>query len=270
MPSDLLVVKLGGAQGVDLAAGCDDLSAALQRRPRPAILVHGVSAEADRLCAAAGHPVRTLTSPAGHTSRYTDPRTRDLFVQAAEAVNREIVTCLRRSGIAATGMTGDDIAIQARRKRALRAVVDGRLRVIRDDHSGTISGIDDERLRALLECGHMPVLPPMAGSRDGLLNIDGDRAAAAVAAALGAADLVILSNVRGLYRDFPREDSFAPLVEGCEREDAMAWAQGRMKRKVLAAGEALDGGVGRVIISDGRVSDPVQRALAGAGTVFQP
>ena len=149
-------------------------------------------------------------------------------------------------------------------------MVDGRLRVIRDDHSGTISGVAGERLRALLERGHMPVLPPMAGSPDGLLNIDGDRAAAAVGAALGAADLVILSNVRGLYRDFPREDSFVPLVRDSEREAALTWAQGRMKRKVLAAGEALDGGVGRVIISDGRVSDPVQRALAGAGTLFQP
>ena len=124
-------------------------------------------------------------------------------------------------------------------------------------------------LQEHLNVGRLPVLPPMASSPDGLLNIDGDRAAAAVAAALGAAELVILSNVRGLYRDFPHPESFVAEVSAQQREQALDWAQGRMKRKVLAAGEALDGGVARVIISDGRAQEPVQQALAGAGTVFR-
>lgn len=270
MVSNLLVLKLGGAAGVDLASGCDDLVACLRRVKRPVILVHGVSATADRLCAEAGIPARTLTSPSGHSSRYTDPQTRDLFVRAAEAVNLEILDHLRSAGIEAVGLTGRNTVIHARRKQALRALVNGRVRIVRDDYSGAITGVDSARLRAHLEDGRLPVLPPMAASADGLLNIDGDRAAAAVAAALGAAELVILSNVRGLYRDFPREDSFVPLVTAAERELALEWARGRMKRKVLAVAEALDGGVARVTISDGRAAGPVQRALAGAGTVFQP
>lgn len=270
MVSNLLVLKLGGAAGVDLASGCDDLVACLRRVKRPVILVHGVSAAADRLCAEAGIPARTLTSPSGHSSRYTDPQTRDLFVRAAEAVNLEILDHLRSAGIEAVGLTGSNTVIQARRKQALRALVNGRVRIVRDDYSGAITGVDSARLRAHLEDGRLPVLPPMAASADGLLNIDGDRAAAAVAATLGAAELVILSNVRGLYRDFPREDSFVPLVTAAERELALEWARGRMKRKVLAVAEALDGGVARVTISDGRAAGPVQRALAGAGTVFQP
>ena len=91
MIPDLLVVKLGGAEGVDHVTGCNDLVAFFRRTQRPVILVHGVSAEADRLCAEAGHPARTLTSPSGHSSRYTDRRTRDLFVQAAGIVNAQIL-----------------------------------------------------------------------------------------------------------------------------------------------------------------------------------
>ena len=263
---NILVVKLGGAQGLDLDASCDDLASLAADRPM--VVVHGVSALANRLCEEAGHPVQTLTSPSGHTSRYTDPVTRDIYVRAAEMMNQRVVDCLRARGINAIGITGDETAIHGDRKQAIRAVVAGRVRVVRDDYSGSISHVDGDRLQQLLEAGYVPVLPPMALSDDGLLNVDGDRASAAVAGALQASELVILSNVRGLYRNFPDEDSFVQQVPGHQLEAAMNWAQGRMKRKVLGAQEALESGVNRVIISDGRVHNPVQQALAGQGTVF--
>ena len=139
---------------------------------------------------------------------------------------------------------------------------------MRDDHSGSITGADAELLRRALDQAQVPVLPPMAQSSDGLLNVDGDRAAAAVAGALNAETLVILSNVGGLYRSFPDESSIVAEVALAQIDSALDWAQGRMKRKVLAAQEALTQGVERVIIADGRVSNPVSRALAGAGTRF--
>lgn len=263
---NILVVKLGGGEGLDLDASCDDL--ADMARNRPMIVLHGVSALANRLCEEAGHPVQTLTSPSGHSSRYTDPLTRDIFVRASEIANRQVVERLRARGINAIGLTGSETAIFGERKKAVRAIVAGRVRIVHDDYSGSISGADGDRLAQLLQAGYVPVLPPMAMSDDGLLNIDGDRAAAAVASALRAAELVILSNVRGLYRNFPDESSFVGQVSSQQLDSALEWAQGRMKRKVLGAQEALDGGVQRVIIGDGRVSSPVQQALAGQGTVF--
>lgn len=263
---NILVVKLGGAEGLDLAASCDDLAALAANRPM--VVVHGVSALANRLCEEAGHPAQTLTSPSGHMSRYTDPITRDIYVQAAEMMNRQVVELLQARGINAVGITGNDTVIHGERKNAIRAVVAGRVRVVRDDYSGSITHVDGDRLRELIDAGYVPVLPPMAMSDDGLLNIDGDRASAAVAGTVKASELVILSNVRGLYRNFPDESSFVQQVPGSQLETAMNWAQGRMKRKVLGAQEALAGGVARVIISDGRISNPVQQALAGQGTVF--
>ena len=120
----------------------------------------------------------------------------------------------------------------------------------------------------MLARNQLPILPPLATSADGLLNVDGDRASAAAAGALSADTLLILSNVGGLYRHFPDEDSLVSQVKAAQMSDALQWAQGRMKRKTLAVKEALDGGVGAAIIGDGRLANPVSRALAGAGTRF--
>jgi len=264
--AELLVVKLGGGAGLDLAAACDDLAAVA--KGRPLVVVHGVSDLMNQLCAELGIEVQTLTSPSGHSSRYTPPATRDVYVRAAEEANAGLVAELQRRGVKATGFIGENVVVRGSRKQAIRAVMNGRIRMVRDDHSGAITGVEAAPLREALMDGQAPVLPPMAASEDGLLNVDGDRAAASVASALGASTLVILSNVRGLYRDFPDEDSFVEQVALAQIDSALDWAQGRMKRKVLAAQEALTQGVAEVIIGDGRVRRPVSRALRGEGTRF--
>lgn len=264
--SELLVVKLGGGEGLDLAAASDDLAEIA--RARPLAVVHGVSAIMNRLCQESGIEVQSLQSPSGHSSRYTPPAVRDIYVRAAEMANEQLASALNERGLCAVGLLGEDVALFGKRKTAIRAVVKGRARVIRDDHSGSITGADAQLLMQTLNQGQAPVLPPMARSSDGLLNVDGDRAAAAVAGALNAGSLVILSNVGGLYRSFPDESTIVDRVTLSQIDHALNWAQGRMKRKVLAAREALSQGVERVIIADGRVPNPVRRALAGAGTRF--
>ena len=266
MMNSILVVKLGGGEGLDVEAACDDL--ANIARQRPLVVVHGVSAAMNQICADLGVEVQTLASPSGHSSRYTPPPIRDIYVRAAESVNAKLVAALRHRGVKAKGLVGADVVVKAARKKAIRAVQNGRIRIVRDDHSGSIQAVNAAPLKALLARNQVPVLPPLATSADGLLNVDGDRASAAAAAALAADTLLILSNVRGLYRHFPDESSWVSQVAAAQMEDAMQWAQGRMKRKTLAAKEALDGGVGAVIIGDGRPANPVSQALAGEGTRF--
>jgi acetylglutamate/LysW-gamma-L-alpha-aminoadipate kinase len=262
----LLVVKLGGGEGLDLAAASDNLAKIAQKQPL--VLVHGVSAIMNQLCLELGVEVQSLTSPSGHSSRYTPPAVRDIYVRAAEMANDELVSALQERDAKAVGFVGEDLALSAVRKAAIRAVVNGRVRVVRDDHSGSITGTDRMLLRRALDLAQVPVLPPMAQSSDGMLNVDGDRAAAAVAGALNAGTLVILSNVGGLYRNFPDESSIVSEVPLSQIDRALEWAQGRMKRKVIAAQEALTQGVKRAIIADGRIPEAVSRALAGAGTRF--
>ena len=236
--TELLVVKLGGGEGLDLAAACDDLAEIAQSRSL--VVVHGVSAMMNQLCQENGVEVTSLTSPSGHSSRYTPPAVRDIYVRAAAMANEQVVSSLQERGLGAVGFIDEAVALCGKRKTAIRAVVGGRVRVIRDDHTGSITGADGQALRRALDRAQAPVLPPMAKSADGMLNVDGDRAAAAVAGALNADALVILSNVGGLYQNFPDESSIVAEVPMAQIESALAWAQGRMKRKVLAAQEALN------------------------------
>jgi acetylglutamate/LysW-gamma-L-alpha-aminoadipate kinase len=90
-----------------------------------------------------------------------------------------------------------------------------------------------------------------------------------VAAALKAEALVLLTAVPGLMRSFPDESTLIPHLKPAQMPEALEAAQGRMKKKVLGAEEALNGGVGRVIIADGRIERPLSEALAGKGTVIE-
>ena len=270
LPTSTIVIKIGGGEGVDTAPLLDELPGLLARGHR-IVLVHGASAAANALADQAGLDRRQIQSPSGHLSRYTYPEMLEIFVAAAAGqVNKTLVADLQARDVNAVGISGvDGRLLVADRKRAIRAVENGRQRVIRDDYSGKIRESHPEVLHLLLDGGFMPVVAPLAlGTQSERLNVDGDRAAATIAAALGADALVILSNVAGLMANYPDPDSLIRQVTPQTLDSARSAAQGRMKRKVLAAEEALSGGVPRAILSDARVDNPVAAALAGAGTVF--
>ena len=264
----LTVVKIGGGAGIDPRGICVDV-AAWATGGQQIVVVHGASDRANRLSKAMGIQPRFLTSPSGHISRYTDPQARDIFVQAAHEANEEIVAVLRELGAAAIGLTGERSGLIAARKQVLRAIMDGRTMVVRNDYSGKITGFDEATIRSILARGQLPVIPPLAYSEsDGLLNVDGDRAAASIAAALGAESLMIFTNVPGLMSRYPQENSLVPRVDRNQLDQALGWAQGRMKRKVLSVQQALDGGVRQVALADGRQQHPLLRAFSGEGTWF--
>ena len=266
----MIVVKMGGAAGVNLEAISADV-AALVKQGQRIVLVHGGSDETNRLSEQLGHPPRFVTSPSGFTSRYTDRATLEVFAMVtAGKINTLLVEALQRQGVNALGLSGvDGRLMEARRKEAIRAVENGKVRVLHDDHTGTIQTVNADLLRLLIGAGYTLVVAPLAISPEGVaLNVDADRAAAILAGALRADSLILLTNVPGLMRQFPDESTLIPHLERARLEDSLSFAQGRMKKKVLGASEALDHGVGRVIFADGRVAEPVQRALAGQGTVI--
>ena len=265
---NMLVVKLGGTEGVDFSAICQDV-AALAAAGQPLVLVHGGSAEANALGEATGHPAQFIISPSGHSSRYTDPQTLEVFIMAVNGkVNTLLVSQLQGMGVNALGLCGlDGRLMTAKRKEAIQGVQNGKRRIIRDDQSGKIEQVDAGLLRLLLQAGYVPVVAPLAlGEKGEALNTDADRAAAMVAAALQAETLLLLTAVPGLLRSFPDENTLIPRLKAAQLEEAMGAAQGRMKKKVLGAQEALQGGVKQVVIADGRGSQPISRALAGSGT----
>jgi acetylglutamate/LysW-gamma-L-alpha-aminoadipate kinase len=90
-----------------------------------------------------------------------------------------------------------------------------------------------------------------------------------VASALKAEALILLTAVPGLMKNFPDESTLIRQLPQSQLAAASEAAQGRMKKKVLGAEEALKGGVRRVIIADGRIDKPISAACAGRGTVIE-
>ena len=269
--SSTIVVKLGGTEGVDFSAICADV-AEMVRAGQRLVLVHGGSVEANMLGEALGTPPKFITSPSGYTSRYTDRKTLEVFLMAVNGkVNSLLTEQLRELGLNAFGLSGmDGGLLVAERKDAIQSVENGKRRMIRDDYTGKIISVNAGLIELLLDAGCLPVIAPVAVSLNGeALNVDADRAAAMVAGALKAEALVLLTAAVGLMEKFPDEST---LIKSLPREKipaALEMAQGRMKKKVLGSEEALQAGVKKVIIADGRIEKPLVSALAGKGTVIQ-
>jgi len=266
----VLVVKVGGSLGIDYDRVCEDV-AALWAQGRRLVLVHGGSAETNRVASALGHPPEFIVSESGYESRRTDRETLAIFEMVyCGKVNKALVEKLQALGANAVGLSGiDGRLLQGPRKKAIRAVRDGRTVLIRDDLSGKVERVNVALLDLLLGAGYLPVVsPPALSYENEAINVDGDRASAAIAAALKAEALVLLSNVPGLLRRFPDESTLVPRIERTRADEYAGFAQGRMKVKVLGALEALDAGVGRVVLGDARLDRPVQRALEGQGTTI--
>ena len=260
-----LVVKIGGGAGVATATIVREIARCVADGQR-IVLLHGGSDLTNTLCQRLGHSVRVITSPNGMVSRYTDSETLSIYAMAvAGQINTELVALLQQQGVNALGLAGvDGRLLLARRKSVVRSVTpEGRVQLLRDDYTGQIEQVNAALLRQLLDAGYTPVIAPLALSHDGeRLNVDGDRAAAAVATALQADVMVIMTNVPGLLTN-PQDDStLIRNIPADHLDDYLEYAHGRMRKKLLGAQEALQGGVPRVCIG----STSLLAVLSGEGT----
>jgi len=239
------VIKAGGSAGVDRDAVAD-LVADVARSDE-IVLVHGASAETNKLAEALGHAQETITSPSGHSSRRTDRRTLEIFAMAALGVENFLyVEKLQQRGIDAIGLSGLSGRLLVARKKDVRAVRGEKTVLLRDDYTGKVEAVNLPLLTQFIGPGRVPVVAPLALSTEQqALNVDGDRVAAAIAVAIDADALIILTSVPGLLRDV---DDAGSIVAEATLAEAEALANGRMKVKILAAREALEGGVDEVVI----------------------
>ena len=268
----MYVIKIGGGAAIDEAAFerfATDL-ADLQAAGTPFLIVHGGNAEFSRLSDALRMPPRMITNDKGRVTRYTDRETMDAMLMTyCGKVNKTIVSTFQRAGINAVGLSGIDGRIATgRRKPVLRGNEDGKPKVLRDDHAGTIEEIDTSLISLLLDGGFIPVLtPPALAVEEGRpINVDGDKLALELAKRLSATHLLFFSDTPGLLADKDDESTLIREIDASDADAALASARGRMVVKVEQALKAIDHGVAQVIFADARVEHPVQRALAGEGT----
>lgn len=263
-----LVIKIGGAAGTVTANIIHEIAQLVAEGQR-LVLLHGGSDLTNTLSQRLGHPVRTITSPSGMVSRFTDRETLRIYEMAvAGQINTELVALLQQQGVNALGLSGvDGRLLQARRKSFVRSMTaEGRVQILHDDYTGQIEQVNEALLRQLIDAGYTPVIAPLALSREREpLNIDGDRAAAAVAVALQADGLVILTNVPGLLTDPENNATLVSTIPADQLAEYMNYARGRMRKKLLGVQEALQGGVPRVYIG----STSLQKVLNGSGTLIE-
>jgi acetylglutamate/LysW-gamma-L-alpha-aminoadipate kinase len=262
-----LVVKIGGSAGVATERIVREIAQCVAAGQR-VVLLHGGSDLTNTLSEQLGHPARMITSPSGMTSRYTDGETLRIFAMAVVGeINTQLVALLQQQGVNAIGLSGVDGRLMlARRKAVVRSVTpEGRTQILRDDYTGQIEEVNGSLLEQLLDAGFTPVIAPLALSHAGeRLNVDGDRAAAAVATALGADTLTIMTNVPGLLSDPQDHSTLFHKIPADQLDEYMNYARGRMRKKLLGAQEALRGGVRNVCLG----SDSLLDVLHGNGTTI--
>jgi acetylglutamate/LysW-gamma-L-alpha-aminoadipate kinase len=259
------VIKVGGS----IFSKADSLLDDLSQFREPFVLVHGGAAESTALAEKLGIPPKFITSPSGFRSRYTDREQIEVFkMVVAGKINKTLVAQLQKRGINAIGLSGVDGNLLSAKRKITRSQEEGKIKIIRDDYTGKISKVNSALLSLLVEAGYSPLIAPISlGEEHEVLNCDGDRAASMIAQSLHSERLILFTDVDGYFRNFP--EGFAPTLKLSELDGCIKIAKAGMKRKLLAAKEALENGVGEVILANGSVDSPVSNALSGRRTLVR-
>ena len=249
-PEGALVVKLGG-RALEAPGARREFAAELARLSRVGLLVHGGGAEVSAWCARL-----SLETHFEDGLRVTDAPTLEVVAAVlAGLANKRLVAALRACDVDAVGLSlldGGTLAARPHPRAALLGAV------------GEPAEADPALLQALLWQGRTPVVASLAAdARGGLLNVNADDAAAALAGALGARDLVLLSDAPGLLVD----GALRPHLAAADVDAALARADvtGGMRPKLAAARAALRAGVERVHIASWRGPGTLAAVLAGTG-----
>ncbi|MFF7677060.1 acetylglutamate kinase [Actinacidiphila glaucinigra] len=267
-----VVVKFGGNAMVDeelKAAFAQDVVFLRHAGLKP-VVVHGggpqISAQLDK---------HGLVSEFKAGLRVTTPEAMDVVrMVLAGQVQRELVNLLNQHGPLAVGLTGEDAhTISATRHRP---VIDGE--AVDIGRVGQITEIDTGAIRALLDDGRIPVVSSIARSADtadgtGVYNVNADTAAAALAAALGAETLMVLTDVEGLYEDWPRSDEVISRLTASELEKLLPELSSGMVPKMEGCLYAVRNGVRTARVIDGRVQHSILLEIftdEGIGTMVVP
>lgn len=165
-------------------------------------------------------------------------------------VSRDLVSHMNEHGPLAASISGEDAGLFVGERRGVE--IDGVL--VDLGQVGDVVDVNPEAVHSLIDAGRIPVVSSIAPDKEGgqSLNVNADSAAAALAVALGAAKLVILTDVAGLYSDWPNTDSLVSDITADELRVLLPSLESGMVPKMTACLDAVDGGVPKAAIIDGR------------------
>ncbi|GAA4888478.1 acetylglutamate kinase [Saccharopolyspora cebuensis] len=203
--------------------------------------------------------------------RVTTPETMDVVrMVLVGQVGRELVGLVNQHGPLAVGMSGEDARLFTAQRRS--ALVDGE--PVDVGLVGDVVSVNPDAVLDLIKAGRIPVVSTVAPDADGVVhNVNADTAAGALAVALGAEKLVVLTDVEGLYTDWPDRGSLVSRIDADELEALLPRLSSGMVPKMEACLRAVRGGVPRAHVIDGRLAHSVLLEVftsAGVGTMVLP
>jgi acetylglutamate kinase len=203
--------------------------------------------------------------------RVTTPETMDVVRMVLTGqVSRELVALINANGPYAVAISGEDANLLTAQRRT--ATVDGE--EVDIGLVGEVIAVNPDAVLDIVHAGRIPVVSTVAPDSDGLThNVNADTAAAALAVALGAEKLVMLTDVEGLYADWPNKDSLLNQVHADELEKILPALASGMIPKMEACLSAVRGGVPRAHVIDGRLAHSVLLEVftgTGVGTMVLP
>jgi acetylglutamate kinase len=203
--------------------------------------------------------------------RVTSPEAMDVVrMVLVGQVGRQLVGLVNQHGPFAVGLSGEDAGLFTAERRA--AVVDGE--EVDIGLVGDVVSVRPEAVHDLIDAGRIPVVSSVAPDSDGIVhNVNADTAAAALAAALGAEKLVVLTDVAGLYRNWPESTEVISEITADELEALLPTLSTGMVPKMEACLRAVRNGVSEATVLDGRVPNSLLLEVftdAGIGTMVTP
>jgi len=264
----VVVVKYGGNAMTDdglRAAFAEDIVFLRYAGLRP-VVVHGGGPQVSRMLARLG-----IDTEFRGGLRVTSPEAMDVVrMVLVGQVGRELVGLLNQHGPLAVGLSGEDAGLFTAARTG--AVVDGE--TVDVGLVGDVVDVRAESVRDLIDAGRIPVVSSVAPDAYGQVhNVNADTAAASLAVALGARKLVVLTDVEGLYADWPATDEVISQIHAGELAELLPGLAAGMIPKTQACLRAVRGGVPRAHVLDGRVPHALLLEVftdEGVGTMVLP
>jgi len=266
----LVVIKYGGHAMIDETlkrAFAEDM-VFLRRVGMHPVIVHGGGPQISAMLGRLG-----IASEFRGGFRVTTPETMDVVRMVLTGqVSRELVGLLNEHGPFAVGITGEDAHLFRAERRTV--TVDGEQ--VDVGLVGDVVSVDPSAVQDLLDAGRIPVVSTVAPDVDApgqVLNVNADTAAAALAVALGARKLIVLTDVEGLYTSWPERSSLVSEISASALAELLPSLHSGMVPKMEACLRAVSGGVPQATVIDGRVPHAVLIEVfttQGIGTMVLP